>query len=315
MFVPYLIFYNFPSLSARSGEQYDLNYHLSFYFVNDSRFKTNNPIPRDSGRTYDTENVDRDYESTIGEAGVSFNPTANLQLGMDMRVMGYYGGIADAAIEKFHGIFGFPNGLRDYFLQNQVYVNIKNEQGLSLFLNKPITSFGDIDLWAKWTFFETKLISLAGLGAFKIPSGKLNALSGSGYPDFGFGAFLDLRAARYLTIYVQAGGVFPFYLKPNPMFNGLLGLEFNRWKYISINAQVNIKSPPITNDYYWKPQTNILVGFIAELKDFKLQFYFEEDMITNQGTDLTLNITLSHKLHLAKYKKSSYKNKDEVLSP
>ena len=35
LFIPFLIHYNFPSLPAKSGERYDLQYHLSMYYVQD----------------------------------------------------------------------------------------------------------------------------------------------------------------------------------------------------------------------------------------------------------------------------------------
>jgi hypothetical protein len=298
LYVPYLIHYNFPSLSARAGEQGDFRYHVSSYFVHDARYAEYNPFPPAGVRTYDKINVLRDYESIVGELGISFNPLRELQVGMEMRLIAYYNGFLDPFVESFHDAFGFRNGGRESFLQNQLYINIHNDNGIPLFLDKNVVSFGDIDLWSKWTFFESPRVSLAFLGAFKLPTGRLDALSGSGYPDLGLGILSDIRVLWYLTLYAQAGVVLPFNTKSYPMFNGLAGAEIHPWEIFSFNLQMNIKTPPISGHAYSLPQTNILVGFTVTHRNFKWQFYFEEDTFTWQGTDITFNVMFSHLIPL-----------------
>lgn len=310
MYVPFLIHYTFPSLPASAGEQWDFNYHVSAYLVQDIYYIENKPLPESGGRSYDKANVERDYESTIGELGLSFNPLRELQVGMDMRLIAYYRGFGDPFLEGFHGAFGFPNGGREFFLQNQLYINIPNNSGVSLFLDEPVVSFGDIDLWTKWTFFEIPRLSLALLGAGKIPSGRLNTLSGSNYPDLALGILSDIRALWWLSVYAQAGLVVPFDMKSYPMFNGLAGVEFSPWDFLSFNLQMNLKTSPISGGYenhYFQPQINILAGFIFRYKApsrqiFTWQFYLEEDTFTHQGADITFNLMFIHSLNFAKLK-------------
>jgi hypothetical protein len=223
-------------------------------------------------------------------------------------MISYYGGFLDSFIENFHKILGFPNGSRNYYEQNQIYIHIPTDNGITLYLDKPTMAFGDMDLWGKWTFHETRRVSLAALGAFKIPTGRLQTLSGSNYPDIGLGFLSDVRLNRFFTFYGQAGMVFPLNMKSYPMFNGLLGLELHPWKFLSFSLQMNIKTSPISNDIPWNwngifgthlhayslPQMNILLGFIVKAGNFRWQIYFEEDAVTNQGTDLTFNLMLTH---------------------
>jgi len=310
LFIPFLIHYNFPSLPAKSGEQFDLQYSVSLYYVNDNCVAEDKEImSKMTGRSYIKEYISRDYESLAVQLGLAYNFTKQLQIGVDARAYFYYGGFLDSIIEGFHGLFSFQNGGRELYLQNQIYINIPNDNGITMFLDKPAFSFGDIDLWGKWTFLENRHVSLAVLGAFKLPAGKLPALSGSGYPDAALGLLLDYRTARYITLYAQAGAVLPFnnsYL----MFNGMAGLEIHPSAFFSFNVQMNIKTSPISNNiwntsgtYYYDyslPQTNLLAGFVIRHKNSRWQFYFEEDPITNQGTDITLNITFSHTVNLRK---------------
>ena len=308
LFIPFLLHYNFPSLPASSGERYDLQYHLSLYYTNDVDYADNDGSWHKVKRDYIRGNIARDYESLAVELGLAYNFLKQLQVGIDMRMYSYYGGFLDIIIETFHGIFGFPNAGREFFLQNKLYINIPNDNGITMFLDQPAVSFGDIDLWGKWTFFENGRVSLGILGAFKLPTGRLAALSGSDYPDAAIGLLLDFRALQYITLFAQAGAVFPFN-KSYTMFNGMAGLEFHPWKLWSIIAQMNFKTSPISNSEwnsahgayfrdYSLMQGNFLLGAVYRNRNFRLQFYLEEDAINHQGTDITFNITFSRTINL-----------------
>ena len=313
MYIPFLIYYNFPGLNAQSGKKYDFNYHISLYYINDFFIEE---YTEDKDGNIDA-NIGRDYESLVFESGASFYLLKKLQIGIDFRLISYYGGFLDNVVEAFHYTFGFPNAGRDYTNQNQVEIDIENNNNVNLSLNHATFSFGDIDTWIKYTFFEKKWISLAILGAFKIPTGNLNQISGSGYPDLAVGILADFKPIWILSFYLQGGIVFPldFFIQsipsnPYPMFNGLAGIELNPFNVFSLIAQFNFKSSPLRSNYHhWNsafysadylalPQLNLLVGLVFRYKDFRWQVYFEEDTITNAGTDFTINISFSHTLHL-----------------
>jgi hypothetical protein len=314
LYIPFLIHYNFPSLPAKSGERSDLQSHFSVYITQDARYRTDIPIPEGArNRSYDKTRVVRDYEGFTAETGVAYNFLNELQAGVDMRLFAYYGGFLDSFVEGFHNAFGFSNGTREVYLQNQIYINIPNDRGSPMFLDENTVSFGDIDLWCKWTFLENRAVSLAALGAFKLPTGKFEALSGSGYPDAAAGLLLDFRAARFISLYSQAGIVLPFTDKYYPMFNGLLGVEVHPWKMVSFNLQMNIKTSPISDStipFGWNeewgadlyqftlPQTNLLAGVVILLNGIRLQIYFEEDFLFNQGCDFTIGIMASYTINL-----------------
>jgi len=315
LYIPFLIHYNFPSLPAKSGERFDLQYHLSLYYTEDSRFRADLLPKKAEARSYNKSYVVSDYESFTAEMGISYNFLNEVQAGIDIRLFSFSGGFLDPFMENFHDLFGFDDGARDLFLQNQIHINIPNAKGDPLFLDKSAVSFGDIDLWCKWTFLENKAVSLAALGAFKLPTGKFESLSGSGYPDAAAGLLLDFRAARFLSLYTQAGIVLPFTGKYYPMFNGLLGVEIHPWEMLSFNLQMNIKTSPISDstipfgwNYAWHtnfsqfslPQTNVLIGIVMQLRSLKLQIYFEEDAIFNQGNDFILGIMASRTIKLKK---------------
>ena len=310
LFIPLLLQYNFLALPAKSGKQYDFQYHLSLYYIQDVYYMAEDYKPE---RFYEKKYIIRDYESCVAELGFAYNIRDYLQIGMEMRLFSYYGGFLDSMIESFHGFLGTENAHRDHFLQNQIYINIPTDNNIGIFLDRSATSFGDIDLWCKQTLYETGSLSIGALGAFKLPTGSLAALSGSGYPDAALGLLLDFRATRYMALYTQAGLVMPFTGKFYTMFNGMIGLELHPWKLFSINIQTNIKTSPIsdysidylrneslaTNFKKYTPQINLLAGLVFQYKNFRFQFYFEEDaFIIYQGTDITFNMMISHTFNL-----------------
>ncbi len=311
MYIPYMIYYNFPGLRATGGKKFEFQYHISLYYTNDFHID----IVLNKYGYLDYVIRHRDYESLNIELGTSFYILKNLQVGMDMRLISYYGGFLDNIIETFHSAFGFPNGGREFSHQNQVHINISNNNNVDLSLERSTVSFGDIDLWVKYTFFQRRWISLAAVGAFKIPSGRISEISGSGYPDFAIGILGDFKPVWILSLYLQAGLVVPFdsFLqcvdsKPYPMFNGLVGVELNPTDFFSLVVQFNIRSSPLkcsieysnsyigNTDYLSLPQINTLVGFIFRYKGYKWQFYVEEDSFTNAGVDITFNLMFLHSI-------------------
>ncbi|GHV70835.1 hypothetical protein AGMMS49928_20160 [Spirochaetia bacterium] len=298
MYIPSLVHGSLPALPAKSGRQYDLQYHVSLYYVQDVKYFLDEEypeLPESRERHYEKNSIGIDAESCVVEGAVTYNILNNIQAGINLRFISFYGGILDPAIEGFHDFFGFENGGREYFSQNQIYVDIPYGNGVSLYLDKESAAFGDIDLWGKWSFFEDDIFSLAAVTMLKIPSGRIENLSGSGYFDAGFGILSDIRLFWFLTLYAQAGAVIPVNDKATMMFNGLAGVGINPWKIFSINVQMNFKTGHVTDA---PPQTNILAGFTVKNKNFRWQFYFEEDAFTNQGADMTINFMFSHTLTL-----------------
>lgn len=336
MYIPYIIYYNAPAISAQNNSDFAIEYHLSTYIMQD--FIT---YPAEVPVLYDENHKQRkfivgkdfvssdylaiDYESYVSELGLSVYLKKCVQIGLDMRVISYCGGFLDAVIEGFHKTFGFPNGGREYFQKNVLKINIKNTNGIKLKLDDYCTSFGDMDFWVKWTFFKQKYVTLASLGAFKIPTGQLSMLSGSGYPDLATGLLVDVTPCRYVSIYSQFVFVLPFdsFLPieqtPYPMFNMMISLEVHPIKCFSILGQFSFKTPAIsgTSDFphqrfiesgnaqpfFSYPQTNVLAGFEWKFKNFTWQFYFEEETFLWAGVDITLNCLFKHKIDFKNFGK------------
>lgn len=317
-YLPFSIYYHYPGYSARSGKQSEFQYRFSQYYSNDfsASFVTDyantsiaDPPPGYPSSYY----VSRDFESYNAELGFSYRPSSRLALGLDLRLVSFFGGFLDSFIGGFHGLFGFPNGGREFSPPERVLVDIQNASGVRFSLDSSTVSLGDIDLHARYTFLEKQNIAMAAYGAVKLPAGRLESLSGSGYPDIAFGMAADYLPNRAVSIFAQAGITVPFdsFLsdaasKPSPFFTGMTGLAFAPARQFSLNVQLNLKSPSLEpsleDDLHWLftdtnrmllPQVCLLAGCIRDWPGMRWQFYFEEDPLTNTGVDITFNLSFT----------------------
>ncbi len=299
-FVVYLMYYNFPGFPAQIKQARTLSIHTAVYYTNDFLLLND--------RTMLT-----DYESCVVENGFTYSFSKKLEIGADIRIFSYYGGFLDSVIEGFHHAFlaGAPQYWlgREDFPKGRVIINIPNHNGIPMKLDNASFSFGDMDAYIKYNFYNRKYCSFAIAGALKIPTGRPEAVSGSSFPDFGFQILGDFKPFFFLTLYVQTGivvpfdGVFRFFSsRPYPMFNGLVSIELNPLKFFSFLYQLNIKSSPITGDPIDTPklskyryllsalQVNTLVGIKFEIANSLIQIYVEENTFTNAGADVTFNL-------------------------
>lgn len=255
-----------------------------------------------------------DFEGMIFEVSSSYSFNRMFQVGMTFRLISYYGGLMDGFTHMWHDLFRLPNGGREFFPQNEVYIDMKTENGFNLYLDKPSAGFGDIDTWFKFNFLTNRFIAASAIHGFKIPSGMVSNITGSGYPDLLLGLLLDFYPVKFFSIYLQAAGVIPVHFKkdsaPIPAFNGIIAFELSPIRIFSIVTQFNIKTSHLKgNDIIYNnlgmlqdlissPQANLLVGLVFNINKFRLQIFFEEDTFFNAGTDYTASISLSRDIKL-----------------
>jgi len=120
-----------------------------------------------------------DGETTITTLGFRASLGEHFEWGIDAPYVWHSGGNLDATVEDFHDAFGFndasrPNARRnriDYFVRHQgvTYVNFQSSQ----------SHVGDIRFWAGRNLYASQGRALTGRGLIKIPTGRVDDLSGS----------------------------------------------------------------------------------------------------------------------------------------
>jgi hypothetical protein len=302
-YLPHLPVYSFPGFSPRSGQTGDRYLSLSYTGL-------------DEFVAYDTETAALDYESSLLEASYLFRPADNLILGADARVLSYYAGFADDVIEAFHSLFGFPNGGREFFPRNNLFIDLDNRLGADLALDEPLIAPGDTDLFLVWTFRETSALSLALAGALKLPTGSLGSLSGSGYADTGLQILGEWRFHPRWSLHLQEGMVLPgdWLIRgitgetgyaEKPQSQSYLALRYSPAEKWAVTAQFRINTSPISSDrvrvysglgevaLFTLPQTAFQLGVKKSFGDWILQCHFEEDPFTYEGADILVSARIT----------------------
>lgn len=303
-YVLFLPFYSFPGEGAAPGEKGSLNLTVAQYYIQDivTEFHLSN-----SGLIKERF---IDYEGYILEPTLSFNPQSRIEVGLTSRFHAYYGGFLDQVFESFHNFFGFPNGGRESYPQNDVYINIHTTTGINLFLDNDKVAIGDTDLYIKWSFLTNRFFDLALWGAFKIPTGSQKNISGSGYADLAMALLADFHFFKRFAFFLETGVILPGQLLvgedkyPFPIYHLMAGSEVMITDFFSLLLQFKLNTSPIAEgvtipeniSYTTKldlPMTNIIFGTIWRAGNIDFQLTFEEDAFTNNGADLIANFTVS----------------------
>ncbi len=248
-YIPFLPYYSFPGFSAAQGNKGDLSFSISQYLIQDFvvDFQVNN-------YAYEQERF-FDYEGYIFETTVSYNFLSTLEVGLTARLHAYYGGFGDSIIEAFHDFFGFPNGGREYYPENDVHINIQTDKGLNLNLEESSLGFGDMDLFLKWNFLSLPFMDSALFSAVKIPTGSVEKITGSGYMDIAASLLLDFHIFKWFSLYIHNGIILPGQLfvdnssSPKPIYSALFALEFIISPRFSLITQFRLNTSSIDKSF------------------------------------------------------------------
>lgn len=301
----YLIFFNLPGISARptTGARYALG--LSTYLSQEF-------LASYVGQGDEAVIVRHaDFENLSLEANARWYPSKGMQLGATMRLMAYGGGVLDWPVEAFHGLFGFPDAGREFYPMNELHVDYTSDEGYHFSLDRPRISLGDLDLWVAATLVDTPAFAAALFGGLKLPTGSFEALSGSDGVDLALAVLIDLHLHRRFSAYINTGLTLAL-TEPHAAADtrtafaqAIIALEYALDDKLSFLLQGNLKSPSMHADILMEnnlgqigdqlsfPQTNLKFGMRRRSGPFLLQFYMEEDALTNNGVDFSFNFSIT----------------------
>lgn len=302
-YLPHLQTYSFPGFSPQGGHEGEKSLSVAYYGINEFV-------------GYDTENIALDYESSILEGSFTYRLEDNLMIGIDCRLISYYGGYMDTVIESWHSLFGFPNGGRENFDTNGLSVDLDNSGGRDGSLSDPVLSLGDTDLYALYTVKEATDYTLALAGAVKLPTGSYASLSGSDYLDLGVQFLGQWRFHKRWSVDLQQGFVFPGDVllgveeedgyASKIQSQTFLALQFNPRSDWAIISQFRVNTSPISSEkeryysyigiypFFTLPQIGLQVGAKKSFGDWVVQGYFEEDPFTYEGVDILIAFRGTH---------------------
>lgn len=208
----------------------------------------------------------------------------------------YYGGFLDPLVDRFHRAFGLPNFLRgqtpnglseiDYVRRGDVIVRRQGSFG----------GVGDLSLRVKKTLVDDGRVALAARGVVKLPTGRLERLTGSGVLDGGLGLAAErvgerfaiygnvnyhflgrpelLRTKSYLSFMVAADWRF------KPRLAAVLQLDHARSPLEGEVNMFNKGSQQLALGLRWRPSERFVYEwrFVEDLASFSPDFTFGFEM-------------------------------------
>ena len=300
---PQLPWFSFAALKAASAPRGTVKFKSGIYLLNEfvgQYFPRSEYKLRNDGRLQSSDQEKftlLDYGSTVWEIGIEWQALKRLRLIGDWRLHFRYGGFMDSIIEGWHTMFKAPNAGREFFDQNQSRWTITTNEGIEMSGSGNIVASGDLDIRLVSTLIDNPQFALALQGALKLPFGTFSSF-GSGYPDIAVSAVVDWRPWTRWAFYAGGGLIIPTDGRARLMGQFIPAVEFRILEGLSLIAQMNIQTSPITGTTNFRhraigivprfslPQTDIKIGFRGRAGRFDWQFYVEEDPFTWEGPDI-----------------------------
>jgi hypothetical protein len=206
-----------------------------------------------------------------------------LELGFELPFYIYYGGFLDPFVNGLHETFGLPNELRGttpFGLSHYEFL-----QGDEAVL-RGTGSFGVVGeptLRVKKSLYQGELHALSVRGAFKLPTGKPQTLSGSGASDVGVGVAFDRIGPKH-GYYLNASYHFlgtPDRFETRDVFFLMMGADWRFKPRFAAVLQVDFMTPPVQGEVLDlnDPGIQVAIGLRYHHSDgFAYEWRFVEDL-------------------------------------
>jgi len=132
------------------------------------------------------ETVSLDGEAYITDLALGFGVSDRLTVGITLPWVAYSGGVFDGAIEWWHDLWGFPNGVRDAQPDDELLIGYSRDGVNEFLLDSSGSGPGDVRVEAAYRLVgsaETDF-GLVLRGGVKLPTGEADKLRGSEAADF-----------------------------------------------------------------------------------------------------------------------------------
>ncbi|MCB2187442.1 MAG: DUF3187 family protein [Deltaproteobacteria bacterium] len=225
-------------------------------------------------------------------------PGLELEVGLPFR--SYSGGFLDHAIQGYHQFFGFPNGGRDAYPQDQVRFQAGQNGRGGLDLTDGHAGLGDLSLGARWALTGGHaVVDAALLGRWCFPTGDEDLGLGAGGPVAGLGLALERSWGAWfgnlnlMGFYAQEARLLES-LDPQNNLAASLTLGWEPWERWWLLGQVAGGTPLYADTGLSgldDPLCQLQLGLRHRLAGgSRLTFTFNEDLIHHTSPDFSLGL-------------------------
>ena len=261
-----------------------------------------------SGDLGDNSHAAFDGETTL--INLSYNQTfADVwSWGVDIPWVSHDGGFLDSFIDGFHDSLGFGSGGRDLVRRDRLLYTVQVDGDTVVDMRHSEQDLADVRLYLGRSLLDTPHRSLVMQGLVKLPTGRVDSLSGSEAMDAGawleYGQ-VDVFGLSRLSMTAMVGGM---YLGQGELLPGLqrdfmpvghLGFGYQVHDRVRFLMQADVRGAPFDVDLSLLGRTGIQ-GTLGGRLFFKPSLWLDlgvvEDLYANSSPDVIFHLSLHGRL-------------------
>lgn len=215
-------------------------------------------------------------------------------------------GFMDRPIDRFHEIFGMPEGERSSQPRDRLLFAFRREGAQPLYIDSVQSGIGDLRLTLSRQLHRTDQAAYSVAADVKMPSGEGSKLTGSGAADAALWAAGHWRAADDLEGSASVGLLLPgegevlTRYQTDQVAFGHAGLQWKLWPEATVKLQFDWH----TN--FYEGVDSPFLGDVLQLsfggtwrmsRDTEIDFALTEDIKVDASPDASFNISLRTSFH------------------
>jgi hypothetical protein len=217
-------------------------------------------------------------------------------------------GFLDRSIDSFHNTFGLPEGGRDLAPRDLLNYSIRSDGQTPVAFRDRQRGLGDLRGWLGWSLLTSDARALTARGQLKLPTGRVDKMTGSEGTDLALWLELEERALLSRVGVVISGGVGFAALgdsdllpdrQENAAWFGHLGLRRAVGPRLALLAQLDAHSDLYDSRVDALGGTALLgtLGFrVAASQRLNIDFSLMEDLISRSSADVVFQLQLHAQL-------------------
>lgn len=252
-----------------------------------------------------------DGESERMTLALRYGVASGAELGVDVPVVAYSGGIFDGFIEEWHRFFGLPQGNRIDTKEDRLLFEYEKNGQERLRMDNSTVRLGDVRVSGGWQLYHDGGVNpnaLALRASLKLPTGSSSRLTGSGSTDLALwlsGSSDYPLSWGHATVFGSLGGMAMTdgqVLKDqreNLVAFGSLGAGWSPMEKFAFKVQFSSHTP-FYKESGMKPLTSTALvllfgGTYAFSPVTALDIALAEDLNVDASPDVALHLGLSHR--------------------
>jgi len=246
----------------------------------------------------DNEDLTIDYENYRYEFSLNRRHD-NWLTQIRIPLMATRGGSLDGVIEGWHDLFGFPNGKRDRFAQDQVNIEYRRDGVVEYSQTEASEGLGDI----AFTLGYQQPGRTAWFVAIELPTGSAADFTGNESIDLALWLSREIGINDKANVYGLFGVSFPGDdgnlegLVVDRIWVAQLGFDYRFQDDYIATLQFDMHSRSIEDSDFraFKESYQVVVGlgFLRLLENHRLDVFFTEDILVRSAPDITFGVRLA----------------------